>query len=538
MKSWQALLLYSVLLIPWSATAQTWPPTSERTTPSLWEIIAVDRCGEADWPYLREDIADDGLGTFDALETRVDVRSFYSAHEGSRIWLRFYVSSTSAPSDNLVAFYFVDTDRDALTGGSAAASSIWGTFAEDPTEGGYERVIGFRVDGTIEGLWSWDDQNQQWARETDPGNNDFNIEAGVDEDPLLLNDDRHGYLQLDVEEQFLGAANRCDANFFLRVWNDDTNDSANNYGDLDASGKVSCQPVDVNQDNTPDVIQVLVGCRRDSDCPGQSVCFENRVCLIGYECAVNSDCRPDEDCINNGCVRISTVMCANNNDCGGLVCDSNGACVGCNDSTLLCGNGEVCSPSGVCFNAPECMGDADCGNGFRCSPGGTCVDDAFCFDNNDCLSGQLCAPNGSCVDVPDCTGDADCAAGQFCTSNGACADGQSCAADADCATGEICSTAGACVIDPSCEAQGNCPDVISGTDTSTSSGGDASSSGGTDASPYGDLLPPGAEVQGGACACSSVQASPASGPHAPASAALLALLLGFALLRSSKGGDE
>ena len=153
MRAMGALTSLPVLLSPALASAQTW--TSSRTTPLLGEIVALDATGEANWPYGAEDLAGDGLGEFRQQEQSVDLRSVYAATDDTRFWIRLYVSDPNSAGGNVVAYVFIDADHTAATGGSAEAVEIDAKLVTDPTDGGYDYVVGVAGNGTIVDIWQW-----------------------------------------------------------------------------------------------------------------------------------------------------------------------------------------------------------------------------------------------------------------------------------------------------------------------------------------------------------------------------------------------
>src|SRR6478735_11187437 len=139
--------------VPLSADAATW--VSPRTRPHLNEVIAIDATGETNWPYKAEDVAGDGLATFKTPEQAIDARTAYAATDAQRLWLRLYVSEPSSIALDATVYLFVDADENKGTGGRASATDISPSFTNDPTQGGYEYVVGIRGDGTITNVWQW-----------------------------------------------------------------------------------------------------------------------------------------------------------------------------------------------------------------------------------------------------------------------------------------------------------------------------------------------------------------------------------------------
>src|SRR5687768_4224734 len=143
------------------ASAQTW--SAPRGRPALWQIASVDATGEPSWPYGDEDIAGDGAGTFEDDEAGADLRTLYADSDADRLWLRAYVTSDSAPSENVVAYFFLDTDARNATGGDAASAVAWPELEADPSMGGYERVIVADGTGELIGAWQWLAQTNEWS---------------------------------------------------------------------------------------------------------------------------------------------------------------------------------------------------------------------------------------------------------------------------------------------------------------------------------------------------------------------------------------
>jgi hypothetical protein len=82
----RALALSAFALMTWSASAHaqnTW--VDNRTTPTLDEIVAVDKTGEPNWLYGFEDLVGDGE-TFAQQEQSIDIRTAYAAADNSRFW--------------------------------------------------------------------------------------------------------------------------------------------------------------------------------------------------------------------------------------------------------------------------------------------------------------------------------------------------------------------------------------------------------------------------------------------------------------------
>src|SRR5262245_29157308 len=116
------------------AFAQTW--SNNQVTPYLGDLISVDRTGEPFWPYGFEDLLGDD-DTFTAAEQSIDMRTVYATTDATSLWLRVYMSSTTAVGANVVVFVFVNDDANLATGGPVN-TDIDPAFTTDPTQGGYE----------------------------------------------------------------------------------------------------------------------------------------------------------------------------------------------------------------------------------------------------------------------------------------------------------------------------------------------------------------------------------------------------------------
>ncbi len=317
------------MLLPLGADAQTW--VSGRTAPALREIVSVDATGEPDWPFGAEDVAGDGLDTFQQQEANVDIRSLYAVADGERLWVRLHVSDTGGAGSNVVAFLFVDVDADAATGGGADATGVRAEFVDDPSGGGYERIVGFSANESVLGVWNWD--GAAWIDEPDAVTS-VDAESATDVDQLLLGDDTHGYLQANVLHGVTGLDASCDAMLFVRTWNDVP---SQDYGDLNVGERAPCLPADGDGDRIPDVIEGSP-CDADDDCPGDGICADG-VCIPGNPCGSDADCRSDETCVDGQCVPTGGEPCSPPGD--------------------PCGDGWVCAPNGLCVDPDDWGGDAD-----------------------------------------------------------------------------------------------------------------------------------------------------------------------------------
>ncbi|OIP39854.1 MAG: hypothetical protein AUK47_09380 [Deltaproteobacteria bacterium CG2_30_63_29] len=331
------------MLLPQLAASQTWRPPA--TGPFLREVVAVDASGEANWPFGSEDNAKDGA-TFGADEARLDIRTVYAASDADRFWLRAYFAETQVTTfETTVLFVFMDSDDNPATGSGADAPDIFSEFTADPTPGGYDTVIGVQGDGSVLGVWSWENNQNRWGK-LNVRAGEVEVESSVDLDPILLLGEDHAYLQMSVDHILTGLDAACNSTLFVRSFNDAT---SVRYGDLNVGPAVPCVARDVNADGSPDILQnPTSGCRTNADCPGQGVCLSSGVCLIRYQCRANSDCAADEACTNGKCVRVVTTQCTANADCNKLLCEQ-GACVPCAASgARACASGLVCAPNGTC----------------------------------------------------------------------------------------------------------------------------------------------------------------------------------------------
>ncbi len=329
------------------AGAATW--ANERTTPHLSDLVAVDRTGEADWLFGPEDVQGDGLATFTAAEQAIDLRSAYVAIDAQRLWLRAYVSSERAPGSTLRVYFFIDTDEERATGGSAAAPEIDVAFTDDDSRGGYDVVIGMQADSAALAVWQW--REQDGAYELSPvAPLAATAEAGVDVDPLRVFADSHGYLQASFTADRVDVTPTCNARLLVRS-------SAGEGGaDLDVGGLASCVASDRDGDGNGvvDLVEVSseASCQRDEQCPASGLCISGR-CLYPSHCRTDTDCSPDERCDEgSGVCRAQ----------GGASCDPVQPC----DGGLVCGSAAECA---------ACTDDDSCGGDRRCAASGRCVDE-------------------------------------------------------------------------------------------------------------------------------------------------------------------
>jgi hypothetical protein len=240
--------LASVIFTAQRASAQTW--AGPRPTPSLRELVAVDRTGEPRWLFGAEDVAGDGPSTFNDAEQAADVRSGYAATDAERLWLRVYVSADTAP-EQLQAFVFVDATLDATT-----------------APGGYEFVLGFDAERFL-GAWRWAQAPNRFAAVNDLAPLEAVTEAGVDLDPLRLNGLRNGYLQADLKFVPLELSVSCEANLLFRS-------TSGTLIDRDLGRAGPCRPGDANDNAVADVAESNDPCDTDDQCPAGGSCRNGR----------------------------------------------------------------------------------------------------------------------------------------------------------------------------------------------------------------------------------------------------------------------
>jgi hypothetical protein len=336
------LLLMAAASQPCAAGAQTWSLKHQR--PALFQIIAVDSTGEPGWPFGAEDLAGDGNQKFDPAEAALDLRSVYADARAKNLWLRAYVSGSVAPATGVVAFFFIDSDAQAKTGGKAEGSVLWPAFTPDSSDGGYERAVGLRGDGSSIGVFFWDAKSAAWVKQPErPAL--ATLETGVARDPLRLDGDDHAYFQVQLALASYGLDLDCTGTIFVRLWND----AAGKASDDDADAAL-CRPR-LNVYGDPLILQ-SAACGGDADCPAQSRCREG-VCLIAYSCDDDSDCRADEHCNAGTCQRVVTSACSDAKSCDGLVCAS-AHCVACSDEGAdACPADQLCEPNGSCVSPAD-----------------------------------------------------------------------------------------------------------------------------------------------------------------------------------------
>ncbi len=348
-----ALAAVLTLAVAAPAAAQTW--VGPRTTPGLGELFAIDKTGEPNWPYGQEDVAGDGLATFKQQEQSIDIRTAYAATDANRLWLRVYVSDSASPGGNVTAYFFIDSDNNSNTGGSAAATSIEAKFTSDSSPGGYEYVLGVRGNGSVTGLWRWQTPQNQWTTvQLNP--NQSAAESGTDLDPIRLDGDTHGYLQGAINLTAVNLTSACDAQLYVRSVNDV---AALGAGDLEVGQVGSCVPA-TGSNGVPGVLQPPGGCTSNNQCPAGGVCVSGK-CVIAQPCVSNADCPANQQCTADGrCVPKPSGNCTTNADCSnGLVC-SGGQCVACTSSSQ-CNTGLTCAPTGRCVTSSGGTGGSGAG---------------------------------------------------------------------------------------------------------------------------------------------------------------------------------
>jgi hypothetical protein len=224
--------------------APTW--TNGRTNPGRDELVAVDATGESRWPYGSESVLDNG-NAFAAAEQSIDLRTAYADTTGTELWLRAYTVG-APPAASLKVVFFLDADRRATTGGSAAAQVIDDHFDNDPSDGGYEFALLVPADPAVPAeLYQWGAQSE-WTRvATQPA---LAKTSGTASDTLGDAEDRHGYVQVRAPLDAVELTRACDARIFVRGADDD---GALEPGDLALGQPGDCVPVDANDNGTPDI---------------------------------------------------------------------------------------------------------------------------------------------------------------------------------------------------------------------------------------------------------------------------------------------
>lgn len=324
------------------ASAQSWVPP--RTRPSLNEIVAVDATGEDLWAYGEENI-----------DPEIDLRTAYVAVDPELFYVRLYMSTDDAVPTDVDTFVFIDADADEQTGGPADHATLVADLPADPTPGGYDYVIGIAGNGMITEIWEWTAAQDEYAT-LNLATVTSDAEAGTDLDPIGFIMSDHGYVQASVELGAIGLTQACSARFFFRTLD------ASGGSDADGGGVVPCVSLDANSDGIPDVV-VVDSCDADEDCPAGGICLDG-TCYLATPCVDDTNCQDDEECSPEGlCTVVPGGMCAEDTDCGELVCDG-GQCVACDpDVPDRCGPGRRCAPDGRCVPDGSGMGGAGGGDG-------------------------------------------------------------------------------------------------------------------------------------------------------------------------------
>jgi len=350
--------------------AQSW--TAKRSDPTLWQVVSIDRTGEPGWPYGREDLAGDGLALFQQDEQSADLRAVYADADADRLWLRAFVASTSAPTAEVRAYFFLDSDARDSTGGKAQGDTLDAELGPDPTSGGYEVAVGIDGNEQVLGAWRWDTARGTWLAIADLKPQDVRVELGASVDPIQIGAARHGYLQTNVLHSISGLGASCGGTIFARTLH--VAAAGRNFSDQ-SSQNFACRAANDGYGD-PAVLRGY-DCTSDDQCPADGRCRDG-ICLFTYPCTDVADCRTGESCTANSCVRVVTGGCGDRGDCDGLVCQD-GRCVACSETgARACDKGLLCSPNGACVN-PDVPGNSAAtpgdvqGGPFSCSAaiGGT-----------------------------------------------------------------------------------------------------------------------------------------------------------------------
>lgn len=339
------------------AAAQTW--AGGRTGPALTEVFAIDATGEPGWLYGAEDVAGDGIDVFKQQEQSIDIRTAYATTDAQRFWVRVYVSDANAAGGNVTGYVFVDSDKNAGTGGPVAATEIDAKLVASSAPGGYEFVIGIRGNGSIGGVWEWNPTSTQYeSKNVNP--NQASAETGSILDPILINAPAHGYLQARVDLGQIGLTEACDANLYVRTTNETASLGA---GDLEVGQVGPCVPADGNDDGVPDLTVPKTGCSTDTECPNGGRCVSGK-CVLAVPCAVDGDCPSGHSCQSGRCVIVPTGTCTDSTECSTGVC-TGGQCVACTGDAQ-CASGQRCGPDGRCISG---TGTGTGGGGPTLEPG-------------------------------------------------------------------------------------------------------------------------------------------------------------------------
>lgn len=255
------------MFFPALANAQTW--ANERTTPALRELVSVDRTGEPNWLFGAEDIAGDGLNSFEEAEQAADVRSAYVTTDRRRLWARVYVSSREPP-DELAVFAFIDTDRNPATGGSSSAPEIDPVLDTRPPAGGYELVLEMRAAPAVAAVHRFSAASGEFEEITELEPLELSAETGAHLDPLRLAAPENGYVQLALTLAPVGLAVTCEADFLFR------SSGSMGLADLDVGVAGPCVPRDDNDNGLADVAETDAACTSDDQCPADGICRDGQ----------------------------------------------------------------------------------------------------------------------------------------------------------------------------------------------------------------------------------------------------------------------
>lgn len=168
----------------------------------------------------------------------------------------------------------------------------------------------------------------------------------------------------------------------------------------------TCQP-EISQtefSNAPNGASCEDGnvCTEFDECDnGQCATMNPPTCADGIACTIDS-CNEATGCSHE----LDHASCADENPCTLDLCDpEQGGCVHVNDDTLVCGDGDVCTPNDRC-EAGACVHDdpVECEDGNPCTdefchPSFGCLfmfNEVFCSDGADCTLNDVCH-YGQCV---------------------------------------------------------------------------------------------------------------------------------------------
>ena len=285
-------LALALTMLGSTASAQTW--SERRQRPALFEIVAVDETAQTSWPFGREDIASDGESTVMPDEAAADLRSIYADARAGKLWLRAYVTATTAPAmADTIVFFFINTDARATTGGRADVMNLFPEAQLGMIDDGFERAVAISGDGMLFGVFFWDDTAKTWMEQPDRPIL-VTPEVGVARDPLRLAGDDHGYFQAQLELPAFELDEACDGTIFVRTINRVT--GARRFYDYalpaDCRGRFDAAGL-------PEIL-VATACDDDAVCPARGSC-EDRRCTFEYECTQNSECRAGQRCSGGTC---------------------------------------------------------------------------------------------------------------------------------------------------------------------------------------------------------------------------------------------